>query len=374
MSVINYLTKVVFETGAVANLETILGDLGIKRPLLVTDPGIIGAGIIDQVRSHLSEYSLDVVFDQTPSNPTQQAVRAGVTKYRDNDCDGLVAIGGGSPIDLAKAVALMATHRGGLIDYSVPENGTERITSRTAPVVAIPTTAGSGSEIGRAALIVMDDGRKVGFISEHLIPKVAICDPELTIGLPPLLTAATGMDALSHCIETYLSPRFNPPADAIALDGLARALANIEKAVGDGADLEARQEMMMASLMGGLAFQKGLGAVHALSHPLGGLRDPVLHHGTLNAVFLPAVLRFNADAAPDKFANLRTVMGGDPARVIAALNRRLGLAASLGDMGVPASVLPQIAEAAALDHCTTTNPRAASVADYRALLEECFSG
>jgi len=374
MPIINYLTKIVFEFGAVATLETVLTDLGITRPLLITDPGIIGAGIVDRAQASLSKYSFDVVFDQTPPNPTHKAVEVGVEMYRNHDCNGVIAIGGGSPIDLAKVVALMATHSGSLDTYSVPENGSARITNATAPVVAIPTTAGTGSEVGRAALIVLADGRKVGFISEYLIPRAAICDPELSMGLSPQLTAATGMDALSHCIETFLSPRVNPPADAIAIDGLGRALVFLEKAVIDGNNRDARWQMMMVSLMGGLAFQKGLGAVHALSHPLGGLTRPVLHHGTLNAVFLPPVLRFNAAAASEKFKTLHTVMGGDPARVVTALNHSLGLPTSLSAMGVPEAVLPAIAEAAALDHCNATNPRPASVADYRALLEESFAG
>lgn len=374
MSFINYLTKIEFEFGAVARLQAVLSDLGISRPLLVTDPGIVAAGIVDQIRARLPKHHPIAVFDQTTSNPTEESVAAGVDVFRKNSCDGLVALGGGSPIDLAKIIALMSTHSEPLKAYSMRESGSARITDAVAPIVAVPTTAGTGSEVGRAALIAMADGRKIGFISEHLIPKIAICDPDLTIGLPPQMTAATGMDALSHCIETYLSPKINPPADALALDGLARALAFIEKATADGTDREARWQMMMASLEGGLTFQKGLGAVHALSHPLGGLREPVLHHGTLNAVFLPAVLRFNARAVPEKFESLRAAMGGDPAQVIATLNRKLGLPASLAAMGVPQDVLPRIAEAAAMDHCTATNPRPVSVADYRALLEETFAG
>jgi 4-hydroxybutyrate dehydrogenase len=372
MSIINYMSTVDFDFAAVAGLETTLSDLGIARPMLVTDPGIVDAGIVDQTQAHLSKCTLAAIFDQTPSNPTEEAVGAGVQMYHRHGCDGLVALGGGSSIDLAKVIALMSTHLGPLSGYSLPEGGSARITDAAAPLIAIPTTAGTGSEVGRAALIAMVDGRKIGFISKHLIPRAAICDPELCVGLPPQLTAATGMDALSHCIETFLSPTINPPAEAIALDGLARALSFIEKAVADGSDREARWQMMMASLEGGLAFQKGLGAVHALSHPLGGLRDPVLHHGTLNAVLLPAVLRFNANAAPGKFETLRAAMGSDPAQVIAMLNQRLGLPASLAAMGVPEPVLPRIAEAAARDHCTATNPRPASVADYRALLEETF--
>ena len=344
--------------------------------MLVTDQGIVAAGLADRVRAHLPKRDPLAVFDKTPSNPTEEAVAAGTELYRSYECDGLIALGGGSAIDLAKIIALMSTHTGSLPRYSVPENGGARITETVAPVIAVPTTAGTGSEVGRAALISMADGRKISFISTHLIPKIAICDPELTIKLPPQLTAATGMDALTHCVETFLSPAVNPPADAIALDGLERAASFIEKAVADGGDREARWQMMMASLEGGLTFQKGLGAVHALSHPLGGLRDPVLHHGTLNAVFLPAVLRFNADAAAGKYRALRAAMGlaagDDLAAAVEELNQRLGLPASLADMGVPESVLPEIANAAVNDHCTATNPRSATASDYLALLEESF--
>ncbi len=194
---------------------------------------------------------------------------------------------------MAKAVALLVAHPPPLAQYAMVEGGVARITPAVAPLIAIPTTAGTGSEVGRGGLITLADGRKLGLVSPHLIPKVAICDPELTLGLPPLLTAATGMDALAHCLETFLSPRVNPPAEAIALDGLGRAARHIERAVSDGADREARWQMMTASMEGAMAFQKGLGAVHAMSHPMGALREPSLHHGTLNAVVLPAVLRFN---------------------------------------------------------------------------------
>ncbi len=210
-------------------------------------------------------------------------------------------------------MALRATHAGQLAEYALIEGGAGRI-GPVAPLIAVPTTAGTGSEVGRAALITLRDGRKLALISGHLIPARAICDPELTLGLPPLLTAATGMDALTHCIETFLSPRYNPPADAIALDGAGRAMRFLPRAVAEGGDREARAEMMMAALQGGLTFQKGLGAVHGLSHALGAIPDPVLHHGTLNAVILPAVLRFNAPAAAAKYPRLARAMGAGGGR------------------------------------------------------------
>ncbi len=284
----------------------------------------------------------------------------------------MVAIGGGSPIDLAKAVALLATHHEPLVHYAAILGGLPRITSAVAPLIAVPTTAGTGSEVGRAALITLRDGRKLGFISPHLIPRLAVCDPELTLGLPPGLTAATGMDALTHCVETYLSPRDNPPAEAIALDGLSRAVRFLERAVERGSDVEARREMMMAALEGGLTFQKGLGAVHSLSHALGGFRQLKLHHGTLNAVLLPSVLRYNEPAAPAKYQSLRRAMGlredQDLATFVEELNSRLGMPNGLAAMGVPAGVLSAAAEAAVADHSTATNPRPVSQDGFAEIL------
>ena len=191
--------------------------------------------------------------------------------YRAHGCDGLIAVGGGSSIDLAKGVAIAATHDGPLKTYATIEGGSPKITERVAPLIAVPTTAGTGSEVARGAIVIVDDGRKLGFHSWHLVPKAAICDPELTLGLPPLLTAATGMDAIAHCMETFMAPAVNPPADGIALDGLERGWAHIERATRDGSDREARWNMMSASMQGAMAFQKGLGCVHSLSHSLGGV-------------------------------------------------------------------------------------------------------
>jgi alcohol dehydrogenase class IV len=376
VATINYLTQIDLEPGAVKGLAPALGELGVDRPLLVTDPGIEAVGLLDQVLGHLPDRSAVAVFTGTPENPTEEAVLEALAAYRDGGCDGLIALGGGSAIDLAKGVRILAGHPEPLDQYAVAEGGLARITSAVAKLVAVPTTAGTGSEVGRGALISMRDGRKIGFLSPHLIPNRAICDPELTLGLPAGLTAATGMDAITHCIETFLSPKDNPVAEAIALDGLVRGLANIRRATENGADLTARREMMVAAMEGGLTFQKGLGAVHALSHPLGALRELKLHHGTLNAILLPAVLRFNADSCGEKYALLRQRMGLSPtadlAEEIEALNRDLGIPANLKALGVDAAVFPRIVEQALADHCHATNPREASAANYQAMLEACY--
>ena len=376
MALINYLTRVQFDYGAVQLLKEELEALGVNRPMIVTDEGVRGAGLLEPVLSSIVQDPEPTIFDETPGNPTEEVLETALALYGERGCDGLIGVGGGSSIDLAKGVALMATHEPPLERYAAILGGVERIASDLAPVIAIPTTAGTGSEVGRAALLTLRDGRKLAFIAPNMIPRAAICDPELTLGLPRGLTAATGMDALTHCIETFLSPRVNPPADAIALDGVNRAMRFIQRAVGDGTDGEARWNMMMASLQGGMTFQKGLGAVHAMSHPLGGLSEPVLHHGTLNAVILPAVLRFNANHVGDKYDRLRDAMGltagADVAEAIEALNRRIGMPANLREMGVTDEVLPRMIEGAVVDHCNASNPRPTDASAYERLFAEAM--
>ena len=371
MSTILYLSNIEFGAGAICTLPDALSALGVRLPFLISDHGLAATGLLDQVAALLPVDGAR--FLDVPTNPTEDAVLAGVAAYRKSGCDGIVAVGGGSPIDLAKGVALLTTHEPPLSQYAAILGGLGRIQPSLAPVVAIPTTAGTGAEVGRAALLTLSDGRKLGFISPNLIPKRVICDPELTLGLPRALTAATGLDAMSHCIETLFSPRYNPPAEAIALDGAGRIWRHLERASDDGRDLAARTEMMMAALEGGLAFQKGLGAVHSLSHALGAISQLKLHHGTLNAILMPTVVRFNAPVVGEKIDRLIGAMGlpasADLADELDGLNRRLGVPPSLGALGVTAELFPHLVEQALLDHSHATNPRPVTAGDYMAILE-----
>ena len=374
MSFINYVTQIQIEFGALALLKAECERVGIRRPLIVTDAGVKAAGILDKALAALPGVQVSV-FDQTPSNPTEAAVRAAAAIYQQGGCDGLIALGGGSSIDCAKGVSIAATHDGPLKTYATIEGGSPKITERVAPLIAIPTTAGTGSEVARGAILIVDDGRKLGFHSWSLVPRAAICDPELTLGLPPLLTAATGMDAIAHCMETFMAAPFNPPADGIALDGLARGWAHIERATTHGQDREARLNMMSASMQGAMAFQKGLGCVHSLSHSLGGV-NPKLHHGTLNAMFLPAVVLFNASAESvqkerrlDRMAQAMGLQSGsDIPDAIRDMNARLGLPTGLAAMGVTESLFGEVITGALADHCHKMNPRIASADEYRQML------
>ncbi|HOB65612.1 iron-containing alcohol dehydrogenase [Ottowia sp.] len=374
MALIQYLTQIEFDYGALAQIQAHCQRAGITRALVVTDKGVRAAGVLQPVLDALGGVAV-AVFDDVPSNPTEAAVRGAAQLYKTERCNGLVAVGGGSPIDCAKGVAIAATHPGPLKTYATIEGGSPKITDAAAPLIAVPTTAGTGSEVARGAIVIVDDGRKLGFHSWSLMPKAAICDPALTLGLPPMLTAATGMDAIAHCMEVFMAPAFNPPADGIALEGLRRGWAHIERATQGGSDREARLNMMAASIHGAMGFQKGLGCVHSLSHSLGGA-NPRLHHGTLNAVFLPAVIRFNAGAESlqkeERLARMAQAMGlekgADVAQAVHDMTARLGLPTGLRAMGVTEDLFDAVIEHALLDHCHKTNPRIASAGDYRRML------
>lgn len=371
MGLITYLTRIQFEVGASGLIPEELKLLGVSRPLIVTDKGIVAVGLLDTFRKAARLDDKTAIFDGTPENPTEASVLAARDQFKAHNCDAIIAFGGGSSLDLAKAAALLVTHPEPLAQYAAILGGIAKITADQPPVIGVPTTAGTGSEVGRAALITLSDGRKVGFISPHLIPNVAVCDPELTLGLPSFLTAATGMDAVTHCIETYLSPKDNPPAEAIALDGLRRAIGSLKIATADGKNIEARTEMMMAALEGGMTFQKGLGGVHSMSHALGGHKTKKLHHGCLNAVILPHLLRFNAPACEQKYDALRAAMGlpakADLSKAIVKLNAELGLPSSLAEMGLTQDDCEPLVKWAFEDHSTATNGRPLTEADLRKL-------
>ncbi|WP_434053084.1 MAG: iron-containing alcohol dehydrogenase [Roseibium sp.] len=378
MALINYVTRVRFGFGELASLKAELELAGISRPMVVTDKGVRQLGFLDRIEAALGEAPAGI-FDDTPGNPNEAAVRTATALFKDVDADGIIAIGGGSALDLAKAVAILAAHGGALKTYAVIEGGLEKITAKTWPTIAIPTTSGTGSEVGRGAIVILEDGRKVGLLSPHLIPRAAIVDPELTLTLPPMLTAATGVDAISHCIETYLAPSFNPPADGIALEGLRRAWTNIARATEYPQDRDARANMAIAATMGAMAFQKGLGCVHSLSHALGGL-NPKLHHGTLNAVFMPAVLDFNRDApvwnGEDKYARMADAMslpeGVEVRTAIRDMTAAIGLPVSLSELGVSKDLFDRIITGALADHSHKTNPIEATAEDYRQMLDASF--
>jgi 4-hydroxybutyrate dehydrogenase len=376
MAFIYYLTHIQFDHGAISTLKSECERVGMAKPMIVTDKGVRAAGIVDTVTAALGMQPA-AIFDDVPSNPTETAVQAGATLYKQSGCDGLIAVGGGSAIDCAKGIAIIATHGGVLKTYATIEGGSPRISEKVAPIIAVPTTSGTGSEVARGAILIVEDGRKLGFHSWHLVPKAAICDPQLTLGLPAGLTAATGMDAIAHCIETFLAPSFNPPADGIALDGLRRGWAHIERATKNGADAEARFHLMSASMQGAMAFQKGLGCVHSLSHSLGGV-NPRLHHGTLNAMFLPAVVRYNAQAESvqkeDRLNRMAQAMnlasGSDVIPALQDMVHRLGLPKGLAAMSVSKDQFEKIIDGAVNDHCHKTNPRIATRDEYSQILDE----
>ena len=389
MPQIFYLTHVSIESGALGQLPSECTRVGIRRPLIVTDVGIRAAGLMDKLMDVLGSAKLEsiTVYDATPANPTEAAVREAAALVKQHQCDGLIAFGGGSSMDCAKGVAIVATHEGPMTRYATIEGGSPRISERVLPLIAIPTTAGTGSEVARGAIVIVDDGRKLGFHSWNLVPKAAILDPDLTLGLPPLLTAATGMDAIAHCMETFMAPAFNPPADGIGLDGLARAWSHIELATREGSNAEARLQMMSASMQGAMAFQKGLGCVHSLSHATGAV-DHALHHGTLNAIYLPAVIRFNAQAesivrerrmqrmaqAMGLPAHEDAVSAADAvAQAITQRTQQLGLPSGLAALGLSSDHFDHIIHGALADHSHKTNPRLASAEDYRHMLQESMA-
>ena len=377
MPVMNFLTQCVFDAGALKQLAALAKGKGITRPFIVTDAGIKASGILAKVEDALGVAPAGV-FAETVSNPTETQTKIAAKLYMESGADGIIAVGGGSSMDHAKAIGLMASHSDPLETYAAIIGGARKI-GKIPPLIAVPTTAGTGSEVSVGMVIIMENGRKETFASPNLIPVVALCDPDLTLGLPAGLTAATGMDALTHCIEAVLTPSVNPPAEGIGYDGAQRAFGQgmLVRAVKDGSDSEARWHMMMASYEGALAFVKGLGGVHALSHAAGRLEQKKLHHGTLNAVFLPHILRFHHGAADAKYVRLRQVMGlkagADLADAIQDLNNTIGIPKNLTAMGLAASDAPGIVDYALKDLAHFGNPRPMSADDYAKVYETALA-
>ena len=374
---LNYFNKPYFENGALGKISEVLETLGIKNPLVCTDPGLSSIGMTDKIRDLISNEISPTFYEETPANPTEKAVNEALELYRANDCDGVVGFGGGSSMDLAKAVALMANHDGNLLDYAVNEGGYGKITE-TMPMIAIPTTSGTGSEVSVGSLIIMNDGRKLILASPHLMPNAAICDPELTEGLPPVLTAGAGMDALTHCIEAILSPINDPPAEAVGIDGIEKIIKeeSLVRACKDGKDKDARWNMMMASTEGAMAFSKGLGAVHSMSHAAGANQELKLHHGTLNGVILPSVLRFNHDHVGNKYSRILRAMGKnesiDLANEIEKLNERIGLPKGLAEMGVTEDMIPELVAHSITDPSNFTSPKVPTEKEWEKLFLEAM--
>ena len=371
MATLTYLTTTHFDYGAVQKVPSALRRAGISRPFIATDVGVRTAGLVQAVTGTLNKDMPVSLFDGTPGNPTEAAVLKALYQFTSDGCYGVLAIGGGSSMDLGKAVALLSGSGGPLAQYD-PLQGGGKLIKSVAPLIAIPTTAGTGSEVSVGFVIIMSDGRKVTFASPHFVPRAAICDPELTLGLPKALTAATGMDAITHCIEAFLTPTINPPADGVALDGLWRGWHALPIAVENGQDRDARWQMMMCSTEGALSFIKGLGAVHAISHAAGRIERLNLHHGTLNAVLLPAVLRFNASVCGEKYERLGQAMGlgprADLAEAVSAMNAEIGLPSGLGDMGVEEENIPELVAYSMKDLSAATNPRSVTEDGFEAII------
>ena len=367
MSFLIQFPRVHLDFGAVRALAAELTACGITRPLLLTDQGLVKCGVLGRVTDTLAGKNDIVVFDTVPENPTVAGVQSAFEVYQREHCDGVVALGGGSVIDTAKAVAVLAGHPGPITNYM---GKPDVITHKVAPLIVLPTTAGTGSEASRGAGIHPDaHSRASGLNSHYIVPKVAICDPDLTMSLPPRLTAGTGMDALSHCIEGFLTTADNPPAKALALDGIRHVTGFIERAVKDGSDREARKMLMTAALEGGMAIHMGLGAGHAVANTTG---DQGLHHGIMVTIALPTVLRVLDKHVPDKTRIVAEALGAKPGQsagdVVEALNERVGLPATMRALGYKGGDLDEMAQDCARSHFMGRSPYRPDAAEFKTML------
>jgi len=368
----SFPTAIRFGAGARREVAQHLQQRGLKRPLIVTDKALAALPVLAEFRTHLA--GLDAaVFAGVFGNPTASQVMAGAQAYRAHRADCVIGFGGGAALDVAKVVGIAATHEGHILEYAWDHPQVRAIDRDIPYFVAMPTTAGTGSEVGRSAVISEDDThlKRIVF-SPKVLAKIVFADPELTLGLPAHVTAATGMDALTHNIESYLSPAYHPLCDGIALEGTRIAARALITAVSEPSNLQARSDMMMASMMGAIAFQKDLGAVHACAHALGAVCD--LHHGLANALMIDTVLEWNQESAREKFdelAHVCKVSGGGEEFVpwLRALKYRVGITGKLEAHGVKRSQIPKLVEIAAADICHQTNPRPCTPADFQQLFE-----
>ena len=380
-SVMSFPTRIVYGRGAIRELPNELKRAGASRPLIVADKGVLQAGLLRFVAPLLEQAGIETrVFSEFEPNPTDVDALRGIEAYRAAGADSVLGLGGGASLDMAKAIALLVNHPPPLTQYDDARGGDARITGPIPPIVQIPTTAGTGSEVGRSTVLVID-GRKTVIFSPSLMARAAILDPELTIGLPAFITAATGMDALTHNLEAYVAKGDHPLADAIAIDGLRRIATHLERAVRNGKDIEAREQMLLGSAFGAIAFQKGLGACHSVAHAL----TPVAgtHHGLANSLMLPAVVSFNRMAAEERLATAAVALGADPkmsvqerahlcAELVDDLRGACGLPRHLSQAGVRREMIPQLVEKAMADACHLSNPRPVTQVDFERLINEAF--
>ena len=376
----NFPTAIRFGAGRVSELGDACRTAGITRPLLVTDPGVAPLDITAGALEALAEAGLEAaVFSQVQPNPTAANVEAGLKVLREGGHDGVVAFGGGSALDAGKVIAFMRGQTRPMWDFEdVGDWWTRADPDGIAPVVAVPTTAGTGSEVGRAGVITnVETHTKKVIFHPRMMPLQVILDPELTLGLPPQITAGTGMDALAHCLEAYCSPSYHPMAEGIAVEGIRLVKENLLDAYRDGEDIEARANMLSAAAMGATAFQKGLGAIHALSHPVGAIYNT--HHGLTNAVFMPYVMDFNREAVWDKMERLSGwlgIEGGYPGFLdfVLRLRRDLGIPHTIDRIGVDDGRFDEMADMAIVDPTAGGNPRPLKAHDARDLYEAAFEG
>ena len=377
----SYPTSIRFGAGRIGELVEACAAAGIARPLFVTDPGLAKSSMVDDALAQLRKAGLGVaLFSDLKPNPVAGNIDAGIAAFRDGGHDGVVALGGGSALDVGKLIAFMQAQTRPIWDFEdIGDWWTRAREEGIAPIVAVPTTAGTGSEVGRAGVVTNEETHTKKIIFHPLMmPRVVIADPELTVGLPAVLTAGTGMDALAHCLEAYCAPSFHPMSEGIAVEGMRLIAGSLTQAVAEPQDLAARSQMLAAAMMGAVAFQKGLGAIHSLSHPVGALYDT--HHGMTNGVFMPYVLAYNRSAIADKIGRLAAWLGLEEASFdgflgwVLALREEIGVPHTLAELGVDDDRTEEMAAMAVEDPTAASNPVPLDEAGARAILAAAHSG